>query len=131
MRKPQLQLPANYNSRFQKVMAYWTWYRNTWMLQENHENIRLNILLWLILFTANIVDLIVTYHAFSLGAIEANPAMYVIAKHFGDIGIAYFKGLMLGALFILLPFIKKGLQKFLIFTCVVYVILVISHVVRF
>src|SRR4030066_392461 len=57
--------------------------------------------------------------------------MYLISKQFGDVAITFYKGFFLGVLFILLPFIKKRLQKFLIFACIVYILLTLSHLIRF
>lgn len=104
-------------------------YRQLW--SSENPVIKTNLFLWLVLFVTNIIDLIATYYAFSLGAVEANPAMDAVIKNFGDIGLAFYKGLMLGGLFIFLPFINKRIQKFLVFTVFVYIVLTISHMIRF
>jgi hypothetical protein len=78
-----------------------------------------------------LVDILYTYYAFSLGGVEANPAMAFLCTKFGNISLAFYKGIMMGILLILLPFIRGIYQKFLIFTSFVYIILVISHIIRF
>ena len=113
------------------ISDYLREYRNTWIVQNNNGCIQINFLLWFILFTANLIDLLVTYYAFSKGAIEANPAMSVLIFKFGNISMAFVKGALLGMLFILLPYIKNFMRKCLIFSCSVYVILVFSHIIRF
>lgn len=90
-----------------------------------------NIGLWLLLVIANIVDILVTYYIFANGGVEVNPAMAFLCTKFGNISIAFYKGILLGALFILLPLIKAIHQKFLIFTCCLYIILLFSHAIRF
>jgi len=106
-------------------------YRDIWIFQIKERYFRLNILLWLILVVTNLLDLLVTYYAFSKGAIEANPLMFLLCTNYGNMAMAFYKGLLLGMLMFLLPFIRNFLQKCLIFSCSVYVILVISHVIRF
>jgi len=113
------------------ISDYLREYRNTWIVQNNNGCIQINFLLWFILFTANLIDLLVTYYAFSKGAIEANPAMSVLIFKFGNISLAFVKGALLGMLLIMLPYIKKFLRKCLMFSCSVYVILVFSHIIRF
>ncbi len=113
------------------VSYYIRAYKAAWRLERNIHSIKLNLILWTVLFVTNIIDIIITYYAFAKGAVEANPAMYLISKHFGDVAITFYKGFFLGVLFILLPFIKKRLQKFLIFACIVYILLTLSHLIRF
>ena len=113
------------------ISDYLREYRNTWIVQNNNGCIQINFLLWFILFTANLIDLLVTYYAFSKGAIEANPAMSVLIFKFGNISLAFVKGALLGMLLIMLPYIKNFLRKCLMFSCSVYVILVFSHIIRF
>jgi len=90
-----------------------------------------NIVLWLFLVVANIADILVTYSIFAEGGIEVNPAMAFLCTKFGNISLAFYKGILLGALFILLPLIKAIHQKFLIFTCFIYIVLLFSHAIRF
>ena len=106
-------------------------YRDTWVIQNNNGNLRINLLLWLILFVANLIDLLVTYYAFSKGAVEANPAMSALCVKFGEVSLAFYKGLLLGILLFLLPYIKRYLLGLLAFSCSVYAVLVLSHIIRF
>ena len=92
---------------------------------------RINFILWLILTVANLIDILVTYYVFSKGGVEANPAMAHLSSRFGNISIAFFKGALLGILLFLLPFIKEIYQKALFIVCSCYVILVITHIIRF
>ena len=106
-------------------------YRNSWFEQNNLTRVKFNLTLWFFLCITNLTDLIVSYSLFSKGAIEINPAMSFLCSHFGNISLAFYKGFLLGALFILLPFIKNKLQILFISTCGVYLILVFSHILRF
>ena len=131
MIKPQQSRSLFKTINFDVIMDYIREYRNAWIAQNNNGSIRINFLLWFVLFTANLIDLLVTYYAFSKGAIEANPAMSVLIYKFGNISLAFFKGALLGMLLILLPYIKNFMRKCLMFSCSVYVILVFSHIIRF
>ena len=117
--------------RFDMLRQCLRYYRNVWIVQIKDRYLRINILLWLILVVGNLLDLLVTYYAFSQGAIEANPFMFFICTKYGNLALAFYKGLLLGVLLFLLPFIKNIFQKGLIFSCSVYILLVISHIIRF
>ncbi len=106
-------------------------YRDSWVEENNLTRVKLNLTLWFFLFITNLTDLIVSYSLFSQGAVEINPAMSFLCSRFGNISLAFYKGFLLGALFILLPFIKNKLQILFISTCGVYLILVFSHILRF
>ena len=93
--------------------------------------LRINLLLWLFLAIANIIDIQVTYEVFSNGGVEANPLMAFMCTKFGNLSLAFYKGTLLGVLFFLLPFIKAVFQRLLILTCFAYVILLVSHWIRF
>ena len=121
-------MEALHRNRFSsQVLAY----RNSWFEQNNIASVKINLALWIFLFLTNLIDLVVSYSLFSQGAVEVNPAMSVLCSQFGNISLAFYKGFLLGALFILLPFIKKRLQYLLIFTCLAYIVLIISHIIRF
>ena len=117
-----------YRNRFSTLALA---YRNSWFEQNNIACVKINLALWAFLFVTNLIDLIVSYSVFSQGGVEANPAMSFLCSNFGNISLAFYKGFLLGALFILLPYIKNRLQYLLIFTCFAYVVLVISHIIRF
>ncbi len=87
-----------------------------------------NIILWMILVFTNLVDIMYTYYVFSKDGIECNPILIFMCSKFGNISIAFFKGFLLGFLFLLLPFIRGWLQKLLFFPCLVYCILIITYV---
>ncbi|MBN2029660.1 hypothetical protein JW824_05390 [bacterium] len=106
-------------------------YRDSWREQNNLTRVKINLTLWFFLCITNVTDLIVSYSLFSRGAIEINPAMSFLCSHFGNISLAFYKGFLLGTLFILLPFIKNKLQILLISTCGIYLILVFTHIMRF
>ncbi len=106
-------------------------YRVIWILQNNSEALRLNVALWSVLFITNLIDLGVTYTAFQYGAVEANPFMAFLCTKFGNIALAFYKGLSMGILLFILPFVKKGMQKLLAVVCGIYILLVVSHLVRF
>ncbi len=108
-----------------------TAYRTSWIEQNNVAHVKINLLLWSLLSMTNLIDLIVSYSLFSRGAIEMNPAMSILCSRFGNISLAFYKGFLLGALFILLPYIKNKLQCLLLLTCSAYVMLVVSHIIRF
>lgn len=110
---------------------YFKSYFNTIKEEGFRSNLTQNIVLWLFLVIANFVDILVTYSIFAKGGIEVNPAMAFLCTKFGNISLAFYKGILLGALFILLPLIKAIHQKFLIFTCFIYIILLFSHAIRF
>jgi hypothetical protein len=106
-------------------------YRTSWVEQHNVARVRINLFLWTLLLITNVIDLIVSYSLFSHGAVEMNPAMSILCSQFGNISLAFYKGFLLGALFILLPYIKNKLQYLLLSTCSVYIVLVVSHMIRF
>jgi len=95
------------------------------------ERLKWNVLLWSILAICNLIDILVSWHVISEGAKEANPLMDFFYSKFGSISFAFIKGALLGMLLMLLPFIKEGLQKLLLFACTVYILLMFSHLIRF
>ena len=104
----------------------------SWLSEIGHQKYyRTNLLLWFALVSTNIIDLVYTYHVLSRNGVEYNPFMAFLCSNLGNISLAFYKGLLLGMLFILLPFIQNRLQKLLCFPVVVYVILTISHLIRF
>jgi hypothetical protein len=96
-----------------------------------HGRLSVNFLIWSVLATANLIDTLVTYYVFANGGVEVNPAMAFLCTKFGNISLAFYKGILLGVLLIFLPLIKGFYQKLLAFTTVVYIILVFSHMLRF
>ena len=113
------------------VYSYVKRYKDSWSVQENIDNLVINIALWVFLFITNMIDILVSYKAFSEGAVEINPFMAVIYHNFGIVGLAFYKGFLIGVMLVLLPVIKKRLRILFIFTCFVYAALTISHIMRF
>ena len=109
------------------VKSYFTFLRG----KQQESYFRTNLLLWALLVVANIIDLAFTYSVLSRNGAEVNPAMLLLIRNFGAVSIAYAKGLLLGILFMLLPFIRDFLQKMLFVPVIVYTVLIVSHVLRF
>ena len=117
--------------KFYRLSEYLTAYRREWFIEDNISSIRLNIVLWSILMLTNLTDIIFSYKIFSEGGVEINPLMSALCTKFGNVALSFYKGFILGVLFILLPYVKNKLQSFLLLSCIAYIILVISHVIRF
>ena len=118
-------------SLLQPVLSYFRDYVQLVKVEGIRGFLSVNLLLWSILAVANSIDIYITYTVFSKGGFELNPAMAFLCSKFGNLSLAFYKGILLGVLFVLLPFIKLAYQKFLIFACFAYIVLVISHAIRF
>lgn len=116
---------------FQPVRFYLLNYRRMVLEERFRGYLGINLLLWIFLVVANIIDIQVTYTVFAGGGIELNPFMAFLCTTFGNISLAFYKGICLGILFILLPFVRNAYQKLLILSCIVYAVLMVSHWIRF
>ena len=92
---------------------------------------KVNLLLWFILLSTNVIDMVFTYYVIQGNGVEMNPFMAFLGSTFGNISMALYKGLLIGVLFFLLPYVVQYLQKLLYVSVIVYVLLVFSHFIRF
>jgi hypothetical protein len=106
-------------------------YKEAWQHQENQGNLSWNVAAWIVLFITNLIDLLVTYYAFTRGAVEGNPFMAMICRQFGYVGLAAYKGFFMGMLLVLIPFITRRIQWLLWVTVLSYGVLTLSHGIRF
>lgn len=90
--------------------------------------LRLNHHLWLLLVLTNIIDVIGTGRAFQLGIGELNPIVAAVHGGFGMPGLISLKGLFLGALLYLLPFVRSWTRILFILVCSAYLSLTFAHI---
>jgi hypothetical protein len=89
---------------------------------------RLNFYLWLLLTVTNVVDVLGTRRAFSIGVHELNPIVEFFYAQFGMISIAFAKAVFLVLLYFLIPYIRGWNRALFVFACCVYLALTVAHV---
>lgn len=86
-----------------------------------------NCVAWVVLVAANAVDVLASRYAFSLGVSELNPLVARLLDAYGIAGLVVVKAVFLAALLVLLPRMNGKLRLLLVFTCIVYVTVVVYH----
>jgi hypothetical protein len=114
--------PPRAFTKFRPVV-YLRVYGQTWTDHLSEKWFQWNVFLWLVLLMTNLIDIMFSYAAFAKGAVEINPTVSIIIRQFGYIGLAFQKGIPIGALLILLPYIRGKLQYLLGFSVLVYLVL--------
>jgi len=89
---------------------------------------RLNFYLWLLLAVTNVIDVLGTRRAFSIGIHELNPIVEFFYAQFGMIPIAFAKAVFLVLLYFLIPHIRGWNRALFVFACCVYLALTFAHV---
>jgi len=89
---------------------------------------RLNFYLWLLLAVTNVIDVLGTRRAFSIGIHELNPIVEFFYAQFGMIPIAFAKAVFLALLYFLIPHIRGWNRALFVFACCVYLVLTFAHV---
>jgi len=89
---------------------------------------RLNFYLWLLLVVTNVIDVLGTRRAFSVGIHELNPIVEFFYAQFGMISIAFAKAVFLVLLYFLIPHIRGFNRALFVFACCVYLALTFAHV---
>lgn len=88
----------------------------------------LNLSLWMLLAATNVIDVLGTGRAFSIGIGELNPLVDMLHTAFGMAGIIGVKLFFLTLLFFLLPWVRSWTRALLTLVCSAYIALTFAHI---
>lgn len=88
----------------------------------------LQITLWTILFLTNLIDVLGSWYAFSLGCDELNPLMNLIYESYGMNGITLYKSFWLFVTLLLLRHLKGWIMGLFALCCFMYSGLAAMHI---
>lgn len=91
---------------------------------------RLQVVLWIILFLSNIIDVASSWYVFSLGCEELNPVIALVYERWGINGLTLFKSFCLFVLLVLLPHVNGWKLTLFMLCCSIYAGLAIYHIAQ-